>query len=191
MDTNDRALKIQRTTHKKLWSALMAPLKRELANAQVGLRYKPTNPTPERDEAFAAYVACMEKLLASMLRQQQEQGREKEPNTPAQIAAKKNYPNYGSHWVDWIPLHIKDTIAQAFMQIPPQPKAKRKLPFQRIVPVKQNRIARARLQGQINRALAAAEERGDDVAHLDLMRAQNKLDARGETDAIPTSWRHL
>jgi hypothetical protein len=191
MDTNDRALKIQRTTHKKLWSALMAPLKRELANAQVGMRYKPTNPTPERDEAFAAYVACMEKLLASMVRQQQEQGREKEPKTPAQIAAKKNYPYYGSHWVDWIPLHIKDTIAQAFMQIPTQAKAKRKVPFQRVVAPKQNRIARARLQGQINRALAAAEERRDDVAHLELMRAQNKLDARGETDAIPTSWRHL
>jgi hypothetical protein len=191
MDTNDRALKIQRTTHKKLWSALMAPLKRELANAQVGMRYKPTNPTPERDEAFAAYVACMEKLLASMLRQQQEQSRAKEPMTPAQIAAKKNYPYYGSHWVDWIPLHIKDTIAQAFMQIPTQAKAKRKVPFQRVVAPKQNRIARARLQGQINRALAAAEERRDDVAHLELMRAQNKLDARGETDAIPTSWRHL
>jgi hypothetical protein len=191
MDTNDRALKIQRTTHKKLWSALMAPLKRELANAQVGMRYKPTNPTPERDEAFAAYVACMEKLLASMVRQQQEQSREKEPMTPAQIAAKKNYPYYGSHWVDWIPLHIKDTIAQAFMQIPTQAKAKRKVPFQRVVAPKQNRIARARLQGQINRALAAAEERRDDVAHLELMRAQNKLDARGETDAIPTSWRHL
>jgi hypothetical protein len=191
MDTNDRALKIQRTTHKKLWSALMAPLKRELANAQVGMRYKPTNPTPERDEAFAAYVACMEKLLASMLRQQQEQGRAKEPMTPAQIAAKKNYPYYGSHWVDWIPLHIKDTIAQAFMQIPTQAKAKRKVPFQRVVAPKQNRIARARLQGQIDRSLAAAEERRDDVAHLELMRAQNKLDARGETDAIPTSWRHL
>jgi hypothetical protein len=191
MDTNDRALKIQRTTHKKLWSALMAPLKRELANAQVGMRYKPTNPTPERDEAFAAYVACMEKLLASMLRQQQEQGRTKEPMTPSQIAAKKNYPYYGSHWVDWIPLHIKDTIAQAFMQIPTQAKAKRKVPFQRVVAPKQNRIARARLQGQIDRALAAAEERRDDVAHLELMRAQNKLDLRGETDAIPTSWRHL
>jgi hypothetical protein len=191
MDTNDRALKIQRTTHKKLWSALMAPLKRELANAQVGMRYKPTNPTPERDEAFAAYVACMEKLLASMVRQQQEQSKEKEPMTPAQLAAKKNYPYYGSHWVDWIPLHIKDTIAQAFMQIPTQAKAKRKVPFQRVVAPKQNRIARARLQGQINRALAAAEERRDDVAHLELMRAQNKLDARGETDAIPTSWRHL
>jgi hypothetical protein len=47
------------------------------------------------------------------------------------------------------------------------------------------------LQGQINRALAAAEERRDDVAHLELMRAQGKLDRYGETDAIPTSWRHL
>jgi hypothetical protein len=191
MDTNNRALKIQRTTHKKLWAALMAPLKRELANAQVGQRYKPMNPTPERDEAFAAYVACMEKLLASLLRQQQEQGRGKEPKTPAQIAAAKNYPNYGSHWVDWIPLHIKDPIAQAFMQIPPQPKAKRKVPFQRVVAPKQNRIARARLQGQIDRALAAAEERGDDEARLVLIKAQNKLDTTEETHAIPTSWRHL
>lgn len=191
MDTDTRALKIQRTTHKKLWSALMAPLKRELANAQVGLRYKPTNPTPERDEAFAAYVACMEKLLANLLRQQQVQGGAKEPKTPAQLAADKNYPNYGSHWVDWIPLHIKDQIAHAFMQIPAQSKAKRKVPFQRIVPVKQNRIARARLQGQINKALDAADERGDDAARLELIRAQNKLDSRVETDAIPTSWRHL
>jgi hypothetical protein len=191
MDTDTRALKIQRTTHKKLWSALTAPLKRELANARVGLQYRPAHPTPERDEAFAAYVACMEKLLANLLRQQQMQGREKEPKTPAQLAADKNYPNYGSHWVDWVPLHIKDPIAHAFMQIPAQSKAKRKVPFQRIVPTKQNRIARARLQGQINRALAAADERGDDEARLELMRAQNKLDARGETDAIPTSWRHL
>lgn len=191
MDTNTRTLKIQRTTHKKLWAALMAPLKRELANAQVGQRYKPTNPTPERDEAFGAYVACMEKLLANLRRQQQEQGREKEPKTPAQIATAKNYPNYGSHWVDWIPHHIKDTIAHAFMQIPPQPKAKRKVPFQRVVAPKQNRIARARLQAQIDRALAAAEERGDDEARLELVRAQQKLNSRGETDAIPTAWRHL
>jgi hypothetical protein len=191
MDTDTRSLKIQRTTHKKLWSALMAPLKRELANAQVGLRYRPTNPTPERDEAFAAYVTCMEKLLASLLRQQQEQGRAKEPKTPAQLAADKNYPNYGSHWVDWIPLHVKDSIAHAFIQIPVQAKAKRKVPFQRSVPVKQNRVARTRLQGQINRALAAAEERGDDEARLELIRAQNKLDSRGAAEAIPTSWRHL
>lgn len=191
MTTDTRAQKIQRTTHKKLWSALMAPLKRELANARVGLQYKPTTPTPERDEAFAAYVACMEKLLANLLRQQQKQSTEKEPKTPAQLAAEKRYPNYGSHWVDWIPLHIKNPIAHAFAQIPALPKSKRKMPFQRVVPAKQNRIARARLQGQINRALAAAEEREDAEAILALVRAQNKLDARGETDAIPTSWRHL
>jgi hypothetical protein len=186
-----RAQSIRERVHKKEWRKLTAPLKRELANAEVGLAYESSAALPERTKAFSLYVDTLRKLLTNLHRYQQEQSHEAEPLTPIELAKRSKIPNNGHHWTDWIPYSAKDRVFKAFAEIPVTAKARRKVPFQRVIPPKQNRIDRARLQGQITRLLNAAETDEDGHTQLDLMAAQNRLDSLSDTSVIPTSWRDL
>lgn len=120
-----RTDKIKRTHHAKLWRDLMSPLKYELTNAQVGVRYKSVHPTPERDLAFTAYIKVLEKMLMKL------EGYQIHGLTPSQLAQDSDIPNNGSHWTDWMPDHKKREITALFEAIPVTPRTKRKLPFQR------------------------------------------------------------
>jgi hypothetical protein len=120
-----RADKIKRTHHAKLWRDLMSPLKYELTNARVGARYKSTHPTPERDIAFTAYIKLLEKALMKI------EGYQVHGLTPSQLAQESDIPNNGSHWTDWMPTQKKREITALFEAIPMMPRTKRKLPFQR------------------------------------------------------------
>jgi len=120
-----RTDKIKRTHHAKLWRELMSPLKYELTNAQVGLRYKSVHPTPERDLAFTSYIKVLEKMVMKL------EGYQIHGLTPSQLAQDSDIPNNGSHWTDWMPDHKKREITALFEAIPVTPRTKRKLPFQR------------------------------------------------------------
>ena len=120
-----RSDKIKRTHHAKLWRDLMSPLKYELTNAQVGVRYKSVHPTPERDLAFTAYIKVLEKMVMKL------DGYQIHGLTPSQLAQDSDIPNNGSHWTDWMPEHKKREITALFEAIPVMPRTKRKIPFPR------------------------------------------------------------
>lgn len=117
--------KIKRKHHTKLWRDLMASLKYEMTNAQVGVKYQSVHPTPERDLAFTAYIKVLEKMVMKI------EGYQIHGLTPSQLAQDSDVPNNGSHWTDWMPEHKKREITALFEAIPVTPRTKRKLPFQR------------------------------------------------------------
>lgn len=145
-----RTERITRTVYKQAWLDLMQPLRYELNNARVGLRYcvrgKVLGVT-ERREAFEAYIKVMETLLKKLQMPSNQLAQ-----TPRQYAQdlndrKKGSPitNEGQHWTDWVPTHIKHAIAQAFAALPYAPRTKRKIPFQPMVTPKQHARRKATL----------------------------------------------
>jgi hypothetical protein len=55
--------------------------------------------------------------------------------TPSEAANEASIPNKGEHWSDWIPTHIKAKTTALFDAIPHKPRAKRKIPFERNIPI--------------------------------------------------------
>jgi hypothetical protein len=124
---------------KKEWQLLMNPLRVELDNAKVGLKYKGTDTSSERTEAFEAYIKVLEELKNRLAMPSS-----RPVETPRQYARKLNankkgspITNDGEHWTDWVPPRIKQAVSDAFNDLPVKPSARRKVPFQRTVPLAQ------------------------------------------------------
>jgi hypothetical protein len=135
-----RVSKIARTQRKAEWDKVLAPLRYEINNAKVGMRYGGELVPQERVTAFAEYIRVMEKLLAML-----DAPYKALEHTPIQIARDKGLPNDGEHWTDWIPSRVKDKVSALFAEIPVVPKGKRKTPFQRTMLPDQHEKAKQRL----------------------------------------------
>lgn len=121
----NRAEKIKRTHHRKLWRTLLRDLIYEKNNVRMGMRYQTVQNLEARQFAFEAYLAVIGKV-ETLIQDHAESG-----ITPSEYARQKNLPNNGLHWTDWVPAHIKTKIVNLFDEIPHTPRAKRKLPFPR------------------------------------------------------------
>jgi hypothetical protein len=187
-----RVDRITRANRRTEWAKVLAPLRYELNNAKVGRNYN-GDTCPHRIEAFDAYIAVMEKLIAML----------KHPakvleKTPIQMAMAKNLPNNGEHWTDWIPQRIKTPISEAFEAIPHKAKAKRKVPFLRTVTPDLHTKAKARLLSKTTKEMQTletrilmqpTEERQD---QLKQMKAALKIIEDMEDGVfIPASWRGI
>lgn len=137
--------------HSEQWYNLIAPLKYEMSNAQVGLRLKDISEAPERHAAFTAYVQLLEKLLAGLNKIERTESEKMSigaferiekievhnpdaaefAKSPSDIAKEKGYPNKGVHWSDWVSETTKQRIQSLFDAIPYTPKGKRFVPFKR------------------------------------------------------------
>lgn len=148
-----RRAKLTHAYHSEMWYRLLAPLKYELSNARVGLKLKDIEAAPERYTAFKEYVTLLEKLLAGLKKMQMDEackasaasfeayadGTASEDDyalTPAELAKKRDLPNKGAHWTDWISDKTRARIETLFDAIPT--KAKRPKPFERRVPPQQH-----------------------------------------------------
>ena len=194
-----RTDRITRTVRKQAWQDLLQPLQAELSNAKVGRKYKTGHgdPNPERLEAFDAYIKVMEKLLAKFSM----------PSTkltlhPSQMVKEHNdtgkgspIPNNGVHWTDWVPSHIKIAIADAFAALPRKPKAKRKIPFQRVTLPAQHKRAKAKLIKRTHTELATAErlyqlnpteENGQLITRID--KALKVIENLQPNEVVPPTW---
>jgi len=192
-----RTDRITRTVRKQAWQDLLQPLRAELSNAKIGRKYKPDKQPPERIEVFDAYIKVMEKLVAKFSM----------PSTkltlhPSQMVKEHNdtgkgspIPNNGMHWTDWIPAHIKNAIADAFAALPYKPKAKRKIPFQRVTLPAQHKRAKAKLIKRTQTELANAErlyqlnpteENGNVIHRID--KALKIIEALEPTEVVPHTW---
>ena len=62
-----------------------------------------------RNEAIDAYTALLDKLSKRL------RGfRDLSDQSPAQVAAEKDVPNRGEHWVDWVPAHMQAAFKQSW-----------------------------------------------------------------------------
>jgi hypothetical protein len=127
-----RIKKIKRAAHAKLWEAILKPLRNEINSTRGSLLYTDTHNVDDdlRRAAFAYYETVLIKVLHQLLKIKRMVSA-----TPSEAAAEANIPNKGEHWSDWIPTHIKSKATALFEEIPHKPRAKRKIPFERNIPI--------------------------------------------------------
>lgn len=198
MKESRRINRITRTHRKAEWANVLDPLRYELNSAKVGRKYDLTDAI--RLDAFDAYIAVMEKVLAKLLHPSRLL-----EHTPMQIAKEHNatgkgspISNDGEHWTDWIPPKIKERIGQAFMELPHRPKAKRKVPFQRVMLPDQHEEAKKRLLKATHKEIATLERR-QMVAPTDerkekierMHKAIKIIEAMTDNEAVPATWNTL
>lgn len=194
-----RKERITRTVHKQTWQELMAPLRVEIDNAKVGRRYKTGNAEMDakRQEAFDAYITVMEEL-----RRRLQWPATRLEFLPAQWAKhqnadKKGSPitNDGKHWTDWVPPRIKQAVADAFAEILVKPKAKRKIPFQRVVPPEQHAKRKETLlkrtrtdQANIERIWTLNKTEENAELYIRVNKALRDIEDAKPNELLPTTW---
>jgi len=188
-----RVSRITKTQRHAEWRKVLQPLRYEINNAKVGMKYGGEKVSPERALAFSEYIRVMEKLLAML-----DAPFKALDHTPIQIARDKGLPNDGEHWTDWIPARVKDKIALLFDAVPITPRGKRKTPFQRTMLPDQFNKAKTRLLTKTKRELETLMRQADinpTVARLDkvakMKRAIKIIEALGNNEAVPATWTKL
>ena len=193
-----RVNRITRTHRTAEWANVLDPLRYELNSAKVGRKYDLTDEA--RLDAFDAYIAVMEKVLAKLLHPSKLLDQ-----TPMQMAKEHNASgkgspirNDGEHWTDWVPNKIKERIATAFFELPHRAKAKRKVPFQRTMLPDQHEKAKARLLKATHKEIATLERRQmvaptDEIeTKLNRMKEAIKIiEAMTDNEAVPATWNTL
>jgi hypothetical protein len=188
-----RVSRITRTQRKAEWDKVLQPLRYEINNAKVGMKYGGEKVSPERVLAFSEYIRVMEKLLAML-----DAPFKALDHTPIQIARDKGLPNDGEHWTDWIPARVKDKISLLFADVPVVPRGKRKTPFQRTMLPDQFNKSKTRLltktQKEISNlerkiAINPTEARSDKLKQME--RAIKIIEALDKNEAVPATWTKL
>ena len=189
-----RVSRITRTQRKAEWDKVLQPLRYEINNARVGMRYGgEISPQDQRKLAFSEYIRIMEKLVAML-----DAPSKALDHTPIQIARDKGLPNDGEHWTDWIPARVKDKVTILFNEITITPRGKRKTPFQRTMLPDQFNKAKTRLLTKTKRELETLMRQADinpTVARLDkvakMKRAIKIIEGLGNNEAVPATWTKL
>jgi len=188
-----RVSRITRTQRKAEWDKVLQPLRYEINNARVGMRYGGEQAPQERTLAFSEYIRIMEKLVAML-----DAPYKALDSTPIQIARDKGLPNDGEHWTDWIPARVKDKISLLFADVPVVPRGKRKTPFQRTMLPDQFNKSKTRLltktQKEISNlerkiAINPTEARSDKLKQME--RAIKIIEALDKNEAVPATWTKL
>lgn len=176
-----RVRKIKRAAHRKVWGALLKPLDTEIRATRGSLSYKGAQ-NDARSEAFAAYETVLLKVSRKL-----RTIRNSFDLTPSEAAVESDIPNKGEHWSDWVPLGKRVHVANLFDAIPHKARAKRKVPFERNIPVEtltsklthQRAIYEGRLQGMEQMLLIYKDdERYQRMGHV--KETQDKIDALRE-----------
>ena len=188
-----RVSRITRTQRKAEWDKVLAPLRYEINNARVGMRYGGEQAPQERTTAFSEYIRIMEKLVAML-----DAPYKALDHTPIQIARDKGLPNDGEHWTDWIPARVKDKISLLFADVPVVPRGKRKTPFQRTMLPHQHETAKVRLFTKTRKEMETLEKQAGihpTDARLNRLkqmeRALKIIDALDKNEAVPATWTKL
>jgi hypothetical protein len=195
-----RVERITDTALRKVWGELLHPLRVERDNAKVGLRYDNGATAPaksKRVEAFTAYLAVLDEVLRRL-----------EPQTIRPWQTPKEYaralnktkkgspiPNDGQHWTDWVPLRVKQAVSEAFAEMLSKPNARKKIPFQRVVPSAQHREQKERLlkrtiqdQYRIERMWTMHPTEENAELYINVNKALRAIDAAGPNDPMPGTW---
>lgn len=188
-----RVTRITRTQRKAEWDKVLQPLRYEINNAKVGMKYGGELVPQERVTAFGEYIRVMEKLLAML-----DAPYKALDHTPIQIARDKGLPNDGEHWTDWIPARVKDKVTLLFNEVPVVPRGKRKTPFQRTMLPHQHETAKVRLLTKTRKEMDNLERQiqiNPTQTRLDklkqIKRALKIIEALDKNEAVPATWTKL
>ena len=188
-----RVSRITKTQREAEWRKVLQPLRYEINNARVGMRYGGEISPQERITAFSEYIRIMEKLVAML-----DAPYKALDSTPIQIARDKGLPNDGEHWTDWIPARVKDKITLLFNEVPVVPRGKRKIPFQRTMLPHQHETAKVRLLTKTRKEMETLERQATikptdaRTAKLTQMRRAIKIiEALDKNEAVPATWTKL
>ena len=188
-----RVSRITRTQRKAEWDKVLQPLRYEINNAKVGMRYGGEKVSPERVLAFTEYIRVMEKLIAML-----DAPYKALDHTPIQIARDKGLPNDGEHWTDWIPARVKDKVTLLFNEVPVTPRGKRKTPFQRTMLPHQHETAKVRLLTKTRKEMETLERQiainptDARIAKLRRIKQAIKIiEALDKNEAVPATWTKL
>ena len=188
-----RVSRITKTQRHAEWRKVLQPLRYEINNARVGMRYGGEISPQERITAFSEYIRIMEKLVAML-----DAPYKALDSTPIQIARDKGLPNDGEHWTDWIPARVKDKITLLFNEVPVVPRGKRKIPFQRTMLPHQHETAKVRLLTKTRKEMESIERQAgihptqvrlDKLAKI--KRAIKIIEALDKNEAVPATWTKL
>lgn len=198
-----RAEKIRATHRKRLWAALLRDLNYENNNVRQGIKYAAKQGQQEKEHAFAQYLLVLNKVRDEI--EAAENHPEVAKPTPSNYArwvnakGKRQIPNNGIHWTDWVPSRIKAQVIDLFNAIPHTPKAKRKLPFQRTQrPVKDN-PALTRLIKRTEKEIAYIKQELDiapneptiRLKYNQMRQALARMREMKPSEAVPHTWHGL
>jgi hypothetical protein len=188
-----RRHRIHETQQNILWGDVLKPLQAERRNVRASLKYKADDDTDARVQAFEAYAVVLAELhnrITSI--------KNSGDFTPSTYAAEKNLPNRGLHWSDFIPARIKLRITDLFDAVPHTAKARRKIPFERVVTADIHDKRKRRLVNRTTKELLHANQdhtlcpTQDTQARVDKLKtalaAIEKLDPN---EPVPTTWHGL
>lgn len=199
---------------KRLWFELLAPLKYELKMVNIMLKktqQQVANGYYANEAEGVARVRALEEYADVMNRLDTKcHKRRHEGLTPKGVAQERTkifpsgMPNNGTHWVDFVPTSVKEYIAGLFDAIPHRAKAKRKIPFERRVPMRtrqdhgetlsvwheQQFTLKKRTEKDLERLIPLARVNPDKYeAQVEQVRqALEWIDNLEEGEALPTTW---
>ena len=119
--------------------------------------------------------------------------------TPVEYAKEKNLPNHGEHWTDFVPSHIKQRVLELFNAVPHTPKARRKIPFERVISSELHTMRKERLRKRTEKDLRRARQ--DALINPDseevkatiekINEALEHIDKLEPHEPVPTTWQRL
>jgi hypothetical protein len=176
-----------------LWGDIVKPLQAERRNVRASLKYKAEDSTDPRAFAFEAYAVVLAKVHNRIL-----DIKKTGKSTPSTYAEAENLPNRGMHWTDFVPLHIKNRIMGLFDDIPYTAKARRKIPFERIVTADVHDKRKRRLVNRTTKELLHANQdhalspTQDTQARVDKLKAAlAAIESLNDNEPVPTTWHGL
>ena len=144
-----------------LWYVHLEPLKTERKRVVASLAYPNhnRNNADPRQMALKAYKKVLDELLRRMKRESKGIPFDGRPTmTPAEYVKQKNVPNNGEHWTDFVPAHIKQKVFDLFDAVPHTPKARRKIPFERVIGIELHNLRKERLLRRTEKELVKCKQ---------------------------------
>lgn len=169
-----KSAKLSRRRNDTAWAEIIEALQHERRIVRSMLRYKPKEPTPERDEFVQGYAHALNTLHARLT-----------------TLKKEGKPPAHSHWVDFVPGKIKDAFTEAVNAIPAKAKARVKQPFERRLPYLIHDRRKGRLLRATRSELTTAQATNDHDKIARLTKAIELIHAIPLGDHIPNTWHEV
>jgi hypothetical protein len=197
-----KSMNAKRIKVEGMWREKILPLQDEKKRVVASLAY-PThnrNNADPRQMALKAYLKVIDELLGRMRREATCVPFDDRPTmTPSEYVKAKNVPNNGDHWSDFVPQHIKDRVCLMFDAVPHTPKARRKIPFERIVGIELHNLLKDRLIRRTEKELIRCkqdvllnpnnEKLPERVQRIE--QALDKIEKLEPNEPVPTTWHGL
>jgi hypothetical protein len=185
-----------------MWHIHLEPLKLERKRVVASLAYTNHNKNnaDPRQMALKAYKKVLDELLRRMQREARGVPFDDRPTmSPVEYAKHKNAPNNGEHWTDFVPSHIKQRVMEMFDAVPHTPKARRKIPFERVIGEELHTIQKDRLIRRTEKDLQRARQdvllNPENDAVLERVQrieeAIERINSLEPNEPVPTTWQGL